>query len=129
MKTTKCNEATFPSSGHRDSPPSLPSLAAHAQTSSPCSSLCETTRLLSSSFLCSFFAASSPCLFSIISLSSTSHRNSFCIYSLSSGLISVSIHCSKSQSREGVCKKCNCYKTKKSCKMSYDTNINFSPSC
>jgi hypothetical protein len=39
MKTTECNEATFPSSGHRDSPPSLPSLGAHAQASSqspPC---------------------------------------------------------------------------------------------
>ena len=64
-------------------------------------------------FLVLFFVASSPCLFSIISLSSTSHRNSFCIHSLSSGLISVSIHCSKSQSGGGVCKKCNCYRTKK----------------
>src|SRR5579859_1302789 len=35
MKTTGCNEATFPSSVHRDSPPSLPSLGAHAQASSP----------------------------------------------------------------------------------------------
>ena len=35
MKTTECNEATFPSSGHRDSPPSMPSLAAHAQAFSP----------------------------------------------------------------------------------------------
>jgi hypothetical protein len=39
MKTTECNEAIFPSSGHRNSPPSLPSLGAHAQASSqspPC---------------------------------------------------------------------------------------------
>ena len=34
------------------------------------------------------------------------------IHSLSSGLISVSIHCSKSQSGGGVCKKYNCYKKK-----------------
>ena len=53
----------------------------------------------------------------------------FCIHSLSSGLISVSIHSSKSQSGGEVYKKCNCYKTKKSCKMSYNTNINSSPSC
>jgi hypothetical protein len=35
MQTTEYNEATFPSSRHRDSPPSLPSLGAHAQASSP----------------------------------------------------------------------------------------------
>ena len=35
METTECNEATFPSSGHRDSPPSLLSLGVHAQASSP----------------------------------------------------------------------------------------------
>ena len=35
MKTTEWNEANFPSSRHRDSPPSLPLLRAHAQASSP----------------------------------------------------------------------------------------------
>ena len=35
IETTECNEATFPFSGHRDSPPSLLSLGVHAQVSSP----------------------------------------------------------------------------------------------
>ena len=35
METTECNEATFPFLGHRDSPPSLLSLGAHTQASSP----------------------------------------------------------------------------------------------
>ena len=112
METTECNEATFPSSGHRDSPPSLLSLGVHAQASSP--SPPGTQQHASFPPLpYAPFSASSPHLFSIISLSSASHRNSFCIHSLSSGLISVSIHCSKSQSGGGVCRECNCYKTKK----------------
>ena len=65
METIECNEATFPSWGHRDSPPSL-----------SLSSLYAATRLHSSTFLCSFFAASSTRLFSIIFLSAASHRNS-----------------------------------------------------
>ena len=35
IETTECNETIFPSSGHRDSPPSLLSLGVHAQASSP----------------------------------------------------------------------------------------------
>ena len=35
METTESNEATFPSSGHQDSPPSLLSLSVHTQASSP----------------------------------------------------------------------------------------------
>ena len=128
MKTTECNEVTFSFSGHRDSPPSLPSLAAHAQASSPsppCAKQHASFPLLPCApFLEPPLCVSSPSslrLFSLISLSSASHRNSFCIHSLSSGLISVLIHCSKSQSGGGVCNKCNGYKTNKSCKTSFDT--------
>ena len=35
METTECNDDTFSSLGHRDSPPSLLLLDAHAQASSP----------------------------------------------------------------------------------------------
>jgi hypothetical protein len=35
QRTTKCSDATFPSSGYRDSSPSLPLLGAHAQASTP----------------------------------------------------------------------------------------------
>ena len=87
--------------------------------------------VLSSSSLCSFCRASSPRLFSTLSATSASHSFGPCRSRLSSSLISVSIHCSKSQSGGRVCKKNNCYKSNKSCKTSYDTkylmhNRNFS---
>jgi hypothetical protein len=61
------------------------------------------------SSLRSFSAPLSWRLFSSNSFLSASHCFILRRYSLSSSLISVSIHCSKSHSGGGVCKKCNCH--------------------
>ena len=73
------------------------------------SSLRSTASLLCCSSYRSFSVASSWRLFSTLSSRSASHFLHISIYLLSSSLISVSIHCSKSQSGGGVYKIIHCY--------------------
>ena len=73
------------------------------------SSLRSAASLLCCSSCLSFSAASFWRLFSTFSSRSASHFLHISLYLLSSSLISVSIHCSKSQSGGGVYKTIHCY--------------------
>ena len=89
---------------------SIAALARRARSSfRSLSSLRSAARFLCCSSCRSFFAASSWRLFSTLSSRSASHFLHISLYLLSSSLISVSIHCSKSHSGGRVYKTIHCY--------------------